>query len=48
MLASMGNFFKTDLGSMLPKMGMTSELYDEIINKCVSACSCARERGTRG
>jgi hypothetical protein len=33
MLSSMGSFFKADLGSTLPKMGLTTELFEEIINK---------------
>lgn len=37
MLSQMGSFFKTNLSHVLPTMGLTPELYDEIITKCVSS-----------
>lgn len=37
MLSQMGSFFKTNLSHVLPTMGLTPELYDEIITKYVSS-----------
>lgn len=47
MLSSMGSFFKADLGSTLPKMGLTAELFEEIINKWVPFAFHAREPAAR-